>query len=185
MTIFEYLMVFVSIILGLGMTQALRGLSKIARSDTPYSAVTLWAALLVYLHVQVWWALWDLHVIESWNQGYFTFIVLIPCSMFAATELLVPMGTTADTDWRSHYFKVRRWFYAAMIVFTFLATVETYVLLSVPLTHPYRIMQVVMLTLLAVGFASPNPRVQPWIPGLAIVNLAAGQVIFRLLPGLL
>jgi len=59
--------------------------------------------------------------------------------MFAATELLMPMGTTADTDWRAHYFKVRRWFYAMMIVFTLLATIETRVLLDVPLTHTHRI----------------------------------------------
>ena len=159
MTIFEYLMVLVSIILGLGMTQALSGLSKIARSDAPYLPLTLWAALLVYLYVQVWWALWDLHAVESWNQGYFTFVVLVPCSMFAATELLMPMGTTADTDWRAHYFKVRRWFFAMMLVFTFLATIESRVLLGVPLMHPYRIMQVLMLALQVVGFTSASPRI--------------------------
>ena len=183
MTLFEYLMVLVSIILGLGMTQTLRGLSKIARSDAPYLPLTLWAALLVYLYVQVWWALWDLHAVESWNQGYFTFVVLIPCSMFAATELLMPMGTTADTDWRAHYLKVRRWFYAMIIVFTLLATIETRVLLGVPLMHPYRIMQLSMLTLLVVGFTSANQRIQLWIPGLAILNIITGQVLFRLLPG--
>ena len=185
MTIFEYLMVLVSIILGLGMTQALRGLSKIARSDAPYLAVTLWAALLVYLYVQVWWALWDLHAVESWNQGYFTLIVLIPCSMFAATELLVPMGTTPDTDWRTHYFKVRRWFFAILIVFTLIATFESRVLLDVPLTHPYRINQLAMLVLQIIGFTNANPRIQPWIPGLSIFCLVTGQSLFRLLPGLL
>jgi len=184
-TIFEYLMVLVSIILGLGITQTLRGLSKIARSDAPYLALTLWAALLVYLYVQVWWALWDLHAVESWNQGFFTFVVLIPCSMFAATELLMPMGTTADTDWRAHYLKVRRWFYALMIVFMILATIETRLLLGVPLMHPYRVMQVSMLALLVVGFTSANQRIQPWIPGLAIFIIITGQLLFRLLPGAL
>lgn len=39
MEIFEYLMVMVAIILGLGVTQILRGLSKIARSEHPSAIV--------------------------------------------------------------------------------------------------------------------------------------------------
>ncbi len=39
---FEYLMVMVSIILGLGTTQTLRGLSKMARSPTRFLPATLW-----------------------------------------------------------------------------------------------------------------------------------------------
>ncbi len=184
MTIFEYLMVLVSIILGLGMTQILRGLSKIARSDAPYLPLTLWAAFLGCVYVQVWWALWDLNEVALWNQGYFTLIVLIPCSMFAATELLVPMGTTAETNWRAHFFRVRRWFFAAMLLFTLLATLETYILLGVALTHPYRLMQLGVAGLLIVGFFSTNPRVHPWLPALAIFSLVASQIPYRFVPGL-
>jgi hypothetical protein len=183
-TIFEYLMVLVSIILGLGMTQVLRGLSKIARSDAPYLPLTLWAAFLGYVHVQVWWALWDLNEVASWNQGYFTLIILIPCAMFAATELLVPMGTTSETDWRAHFFRVRRWFFAVMLLFTLLATFETYILLGVALMHPYRIMQVCVIGLHIVGFVSANPRIHPWLPALAIFSLFASQIAFRFVPGL-
>jgi hypothetical protein len=184
MSIFEYLMVLVSIILGLGMTQTLRGLSKIARGDAPYVVLTLWAAFLGYVYVQVWWALWDLNEVTSWNQGYFTLIVLIPCSMFAATELLVPMGTTSETDWRAHFFRVRRWFFAVMILFTLLATFETYLLLGVALTHPYRLMQFGILGLLIVGLVSANPRIHPWLPTLAIASMIVSQVAFRFVPGL-
>ena len=184
MTIFEYLMVLVSIILGLGMTQALRGLSKIARSDAPYRALTLWVIVLIYLYMQVWWALWDLNEIAVWTQVYFSLIVFIPCAMFAATELLVPMGTTSETDWQAHFFKVRGWFFAAMLVFTVLATLETRILLGVPLTHPYRLMQVSVMVLEIIGFVTSNPRVHAWLPALVIAILFAGQAFFRLLPGL-
>ena len=96
--IFEYVMVMVSIILGLGVTQILRGLSKIARGEHPSSIVTTWAALLFTLHLQVWWALWDLHQVAQWTQVYFFFVVAIPCSLFAMTELLLPMGSVPETD---------------------------------------------------------------------------------------
>ncbi len=49
MEIFEYVMVMVSIILGLGVTQILRGLSTVARGEHPSSIVTTWAELLLPL----------------------------------------------------------------------------------------------------------------------------------------
>jgi hypothetical protein len=184
MSMFEYLMVLVSIVMGLGITQVLRGLSKIARSRSAYSALTLWALLLFYLHVQVWWALWDLNEVAAWNQFYFTLIVLIPCSLFGATELLLPMGATPETNWRTHFFSVRRWFFALMIAFTVIATLETRILLGVPMSHPYRLMQFAILTLLAIGLVSGNQRIQPWLAGGAIGVAVSGQILFRLLPGL-
>ena len=184
MTIFEYLMVLVSIVLGLGVTQALRGLSKIARSETRYLPVTLWGGFLVYLYVQAWWAFWDLNAVAVWNQFYFTFIVMIAFSMFAATELLMPMGKRSETNWRAHYFKVRRWFFATMLTFTVLATLQIYVLLDVPLTHPYRAYQVTMAAIEITGLVTSNPRYQAWLPTLAISSTLLGQVLFRLFPGL-
>jgi hypothetical protein len=184
MSMFEYLMVMVSIIMGLGMTQTLRGLSKIVRGDKPYLAVSLWASFFIYLYIQNWWAFWDLNTVGAWNQAYFILVISIPCAMFAATELLLPMGATADTDWRAHFFSVRRWFFLVMIVFTTVATMESWLLLGVPLTHPYRVMQGTILALLVVGLLSKHPRIQPWIAGGAFGVLLFGQALFRFVPGL-
>jgi hypothetical protein len=184
MTMFEYLMVLVSIIMGLGITQVLRGLSKIARSESADLTITLWAVTLFYLYVQNWWAFWDLNELSAWNQFYFTLTLLIPCAMFGATELLLPMGATASTDWRAHFFKVRRWFFTMMLTFAAIAILYTRVLLGVPFTHPYRIMQAIVVTLMLVGLFSPNPRLQPWVAGGLLGPLLVGQTLFRLLPGL-
>jgi len=183
-TIFEYLMVLVSIILGLGVTQVLRGLSRLARSDSTYGALAIWAVFLFYMHIQVWWALWDLHAVPDWNQAFFILLVLIPCSLFGATELLLPMGATPETDWRAHFFEVRRWFFAMMIVMMSFAVVESRVFLGTPLTHPYRIVQALVITALIIGFVSGKPRVQPWLAVSALGVVLAGQVLFRLVPGL-
>ena len=78
MSIFEYLMVMVSIILGLSITQVLRGLSKIARSPRRSVAVTLYGVFLFALHVQTWWALWDLSDVPEWNFVFFLLLISIP-----------------------------------------------------------------------------------------------------------
>jgi hypothetical protein len=184
MTIFEYLMVMVSIILGLSITQALRGLSKIARSSRRSLVVTLHGATLFGLHVQAWWALWDLSVVPEWNFVFFLLLISIPSILFAATELLFPMATTAETDWKAHYESVRQWFLSVMAFWTVIALLETRIFLDVPLTHPYRIVQLSIFSLFIAGVFLPGLRAQTWVAGGIFSLLVAGQLVFRLVPGL-
>jgi len=177
-------MVMVSIVLGLGVTQTLRGFSKITRSSTTFLPLTIWATTLFYLHIQVWWALWDLTAVGTWNQLYFSLIIAIPCSLFGATELLLPLGSNPDTDWETHFFSVRKWFFGVVCIFTILATLETHILLDVPLTHPYRIVQLTVLVAAATGFLVKSQRSHLWISVIYLGTLLVGQVLFRLQPGL-
>ncbi|MEE8308142.1 MAG: hypothetical protein V3R81_12815 [Gammaproteobacteria bacterium] len=184
MDIFEYLMVMVSIILGLGATQALRGLSKIAQSSRTFLPLTIWAVILFYLHIQVWWALWDLTAVAAWNQFLFYLLIAIPCSLFGATELLLPFGSSPDTDWREHFFSVQKWFFVVLCVFTVLALLETYIFLNVSLTHPYRIIQVMVLAAAVIAIFVKNPKTHVWLSVTVGGGLLVGQVLFRLFPGL-
>lgn len=184
MDIFEYLMVMVSIILGLGATQTLRGLSKIARSSTTFLPLTIWSVTLFYMHIQVWWALWDLTAVQTWNQLYFSFIIAIPCLLFGATELLLPMANSPDTDWQSHFFSVRKWFFGVLCIFLVFAMFETYILLGLPLTHPYRIIQATTLAATITAFNARSPKTHLWLSVMFLGILMFGQALFRLLPGL-
>jgi hypothetical protein len=184
MTHYEYLMVMVSIILGLGATQALRGLSKIARSHSRFLPATLWVTGLFYLHIQVWWGFWDMASVPSWTQLSYYLIIFLPCSLFAATELLVPIGAGADTDWKAHFFSVQKWFLGALITFQLVAILANHVLMGVPLTHPYRILQGTIALVMTVGLFTASVRVHAWIAGTFLALLLIGQVLFRLTPGL-
>ena len=184
MSIFEYLMVMVSIILGLSITQVLRGLSKVARSSQRSAVVTTYGVFLFALHVQTWWALWDLSAVLEWNFVFFVLLISIPSVLFATTELLFPMATTADTDWRAHYDSVRKLFLSVLALWTILALVETRIFLGVPFTHPYRVVQLTIMGLIITGILLPTRRAQNWIAGSILFLLIAGQLVFRLLPGL-
>ena len=184
MGLFEYLMVMVSIILGLGVTQALRGFGKIARSKSNYLPLTLWCVILFYLHIQVWWSLWDLSSVDAWNQLGFAMIIAIPCSLFAATELLMPMGSSPDTDWQAHFHSVRKWLMAVVCLFGLLAMMETYVFLDLPLTHPYRIIQGIVITASTIGIFVTSTKTHIALSTTYLGTLLLGQLLFRLNPGL-
>lgn len=184
MTIFEYLMVLVSIVLGFALTQLLRGLAKFLRSDNRELAITLWALFLFLICLQNWWAFWDLRNIEDWTQYKFIFVAMIPIMLFISVELLVPMSTTAETNWSQHYRSVRVWFAAAGLMLVFLATLMSWYLMQIPWTHPYRLMQAGIMLSFSVGFFTSDERALRIAPMLALATLITGQVLFRILPDL-
>lgn len=184
MTIFEYLMVLVSIVLGFALTQLLRGLAKFLRSENRELAITLWALFLFLICLQNWWAFWDMRVVEDWTQFKFIFVALVPITLFVTVELLVPMSTTAKTDWAEHYRSVRVWFAAAGVLLTSLATILSWALMQVPWAHPYRLMQAGIILSFSAGLFTSNERTLRIAPACAIAVLLTGQLLFRVVPDL-
>ena len=129
MSHFEYVMVIVSIILGLGLTVILRGLARLARGALPCAVVVVWGFLLLFLFLQNWWAFWDMAAVEEWNLIKFLFVSFYVCNMYAMTELMLPMASASDTDWLAHFNSVRKWFFGMLAVLVVLG-----ITLNVPST---------------------------------------------------
>jgi hypothetical protein len=184
MSHFEYVMVIVSIILGLGLTVILRGLARLARGALPCAVVVVWGFLLLFLFLQNWWAFWDLAQVTQWTQPSFLFVALYCCIMYAMAELMLPIGATPETDWTAHFLSIRKWFFSLLSLLTVLAVLLTYTKLHVPLTHPYRGIQGFVLLLSLTGLATTNMRVHLGIAVIILAVLLVGQLLFRLVPGL-
>lgn len=184
MSHFEYIMVMVSIIQGLGLTLALRGISRLIRSPRRESAVVIWAVFLVFLYLQNWWAFWDMAAVDEWNLLKFLFISLYVCVMYAMTELMLPMASTPETDWSDHFLSVRKWFYGMMVSLVFLGVSLNVYISGIPLWHPYRAMQFTVLGLAIVGWFARPLAAHRLIAAAVLVVLFTGQILFRLLPGL-
>jgi hypothetical protein len=184
MSHFEYIMVMVSIIQGLGITLALRGISRLVRSPRRESVVVLWAVFLVLLYLQNWWAFWDMAAVEEWTIIKFLFMAVYVCTMYAMTELMLPMASTPDTDWLGHFHSIRKWFFGMLVVLVMLGVTLNWYISGVPLVHPYRIMQLTILSLGVIGWFTSSMAVQRWIVILLFLVLFGGQMLFRLLPGL-
>ena len=184
MSHFEYIMVMVSIIQGLGITLALRGISRLIRNPRREPVVVLWAVSLVFMYLQNWWAFWDMAAVEDWNIIKFLFISLYVCTMYAMTELMLPMAAPPDTDWRAHFNSVRKWFFGMLAVLVLLGITLNWFVAGVPLLHPYRVMQLTIFALGIIGWFTPNMSVHRWLVISFILVLFGGQILFRLLPGL-
>ena len=180
MTIFEYIMVMVSIILALALAQLLRALTEIATSTSRYWVHALWVGILSFIGVQMWWGFWDFNTLERWTFAAYLGVLVPPTLIFVSTYLLVPATRTPDIDWRAHFFATRRWFFSALTAMVLCATMITYVLLDAPLMHPYRGFQAFLLLAAVSGTVTGSERYHEALAIVFLAVFAIGQVVIRM-----
>ena len=106
---FEYITVFISIILGLGVTQILTGIADLVHQNERvklYWPHLVWIVLVLILHVQEWYITFELRTFTAWRLPVFLFVLLYPIVLFITARLLFPFGLNEDTiDLKEFYFK--------------------------------------------------------------------------------
>ena len=118
---FQYLTVLVSIILGLGLTQLLTGVGRLVQARAHvrgYWPPLLWVALLFLIHVQSWWAMFELRDHRGWTFLEFLVVLLTPTTLYLMAALLIPdvpdaLDGDRTLDLRAHYYAQARWFFGA------------------------------------------------------------------------
>jgi hypothetical protein len=118
---FEYLAVLLSIVLGLGVTQLLTGVGRLVQARgrvRPYWPTLAWIAMLLLIHVQAWWAMFELRDHRGWTFAKFLVVLLTPAALYLMAALVLPdvAESTAEgrvLDLQAHYYAQLRWFFGA------------------------------------------------------------------------
>lgn len=117
---FTYLSVFISLILGLGVTHLLTGLAALIRSRSEVKLwwpTPLWMATTFLIQVQTWWAMFTLRTIQQWSFAAFLIVLLQPIAIFMMAALIVPRTASGQTvDLRDDYFRESHWFFSALLL---------------------------------------------------------------------
>lgn len=114
MTQFEFLSVFISLVLAFGVTDILSNWGEEIRLRNEvrhYWVHSAWSLLLVIVMIQVWWALWLLRDRASWT--FFEYLSLILPYLLAAmlAYLLTPQFENGERDVRVYYYQNSSWFF--------------------------------------------------------------------------
>lgn len=115
---FNYLSVFISIILGLGLTQLLAGFARWLEQRgafTAYAPSLCWAGVLLLMHVQTWWTLFELRRHADWTFAQFFLLLLQPVTLYLLATLALPGTSAPAVDLRTNYHAHRRWFFSLLI----------------------------------------------------------------------
>ena len=114
---FSYLSVLLSIIIGLAITQVLQGLRVLILSRDSariYWPSLIWAALMLLIATQMWWASFGLREQEGWTFGLYGLILLQVSLFYLASGLVLPDLTPDRVDLESDYFRNCRWFFGLL-----------------------------------------------------------------------
>ncbi len=115
-----YLSVIVSIILGLGITQLLQGISELINERQRvrfYWPAAGWAALLLIVNVQAWWAMFGLRNRHTWTFLQFSTVLMEVILLYLVAALALPnFGGQDVIDLRANYFKHRSWFFGCIVL---------------------------------------------------------------------
>ena len=116
---FNYLSVLLSIIMGLAITQILKGFRGILLSRVRiriYWPSLAWAVLLLVMCVEIWWSQFGMLGRSDWTLPMFYSVLLqfILAYMLAAIVLPDFFGDH-EVDLHEHYFSHQRWFFGLLI----------------------------------------------------------------------
>ena len=134
MEAFEYVMVLVSIVIGLAITHILtafatavhriRGHGEPIRLEAVY---LLWACYVLQWLVGFWWFEYkfqELYV--EWPFGLYLFIVVYAVSLFMLATILVPKDMDGVADSYGFFMEGRKWFFGANIAVLVINEIDSF-----------------------------------------------------------
>ena len=130
---FGYLSVLLSVILGLAVTQILKGFRGLILSRARiriYWPVIVWAALVLLICFQSWWAMFELRHYQQWTFATFAVVLLQTIVTYMLAGLVFPdLFGEGIVDLRENFYANRVWFFALgffVIVVSFCKVVVLY-----------------------------------------------------------
>lgn len=114
---FEYVVVIISLILGLGLAQLLNGVADMLAQykKTKFSvAHSIFIVVLFFVFFQDWWYTFQYsHEIEKWTQYTVLALVSFPIALFMLARFMFPTGSRSqETDMQAYFVENWRWLYA-------------------------------------------------------------------------
>ncbi|NIV18328.1 MAG: hypothetical protein GWN47_07905 [Woeseiaceae bacterium] len=131
MSIFEFLTVAISIVLALGLSLLISSIPHVfdpKKRDWLHSFIFL---LLIFSHVVVWWRVWMLNSVSSWNIIQFMILIGSPLSLYLAATALVSTTPHRIDDWKAYFSDRSQWFFAAFAATIFFGILRSYYILGV------------------------------------------------------
>jgi hypothetical protein len=169
---FSYLSVLLSVILGLAVTQILKGFRGLvlARAQVRvYWPVVAWAFLWLLACVQSWWAMFGMRGRQDWTFQEFGVVLLQTVLTYMVAGLIFPdlFGTT-PIDLKANFYAHRRWFFVLALGVIVTSVGKDVVLTGSLPSITNLVFHAVFGATLLIGAVTPNERYHKAMPVIGI-----------------
>lgn len=172
MSLFEFVGIAISLILGLGIANLLTsGVELIRRRrEVQFHWVPLaWGVIVLWIHLEFWWSLFATRQRAQWTHGDFLLVASFVIALFASGSLVLPRGDDASTTDLGEYFVDHgKWGVALFGVVYVLAFPLNHRLFGLPYLAPVNILLVLMIAVIGGIVGSRSLRVAQYLTALAI-----------------
>jgi hypothetical protein len=115
MTIFEFLSVAVSIVLALTLGKLIAATPHVFAAGARDAIHAGFFLVTGFVVLAIWWFVWTLNDKATWNFLEFLLMMGSPIGLYLAAHLLVSDVPREVSNWKDHFAKIYRWFFAAVL----------------------------------------------------------------------
>jgi hypothetical protein len=159
---YQHVVVVMSIVLGLSLTQLLKGIAQLYRARSrvrPYWLHSAWVGLLVVFGLLLWWTYWNYRDVGEWT--FFRFVLyLSPMIVFYfLTAIVIPDPSDPVTNLRDYYFASRVGFFGVFALYGVVASLTAVLVRGLPLLDISNFFRLAMVLLLLLAMRSASERI--------------------------
>lgn len=179
---YEHVLVVMSIVLGLAVTQLLKGAAQLYRARARIRTYWLhwaWTALLVVFSLFLWWTYWNYRSITEWTFLRFVLYLSPAVTFYFLSAIAFPDPADGVTDLRAYYFSNRPGFFGTFAAYAVLAGLTAMVVRGLPVLDPSNSFRVGMVLLMVVAMRASSARVHAVLFGVAASLLLAFIALFQ------
>lgn len=129
MSQFEYIIVLISVVAGLGIVHLLRGVAGfLTERDRlkPFWLHLLWTWNVFQFIVFFWWFVWRWSQVSEWQLLLFFFILLYATALYLMCAVLFPpVSSSSKVDFRDVYYENRAVFFLLWVATMLIDIVDT------------------------------------------------------------
>lgn len=180
---YQHVVVVMSIVLGMSVTQLLKGAAQLYRTRSRIKTYWLhwaWAALLIVFSFLLWWTFWSYRQITEWDFLRFVVYLSPTIVFYFLTAVTFPDPSEAVTDLKQYFYANRAGFFGTFALYGLLAGVTAVVVRDLPVADPSNLFRLAMVVLFLVAMRSVNERIHTAILVLSAIMMVAFIALFQL-----
>lgn len=179
MGLFEFLMILISVVIGLGLTEILTGWANLLRARNQVRFY--WIHLLFQIGVffallQQWWEFWEMEGVGEISFLAVLVVLASPILLFLIAHLLFPTQSEG-ADLEDYYYRQASLLWALVIAGTLEGTFLEPLVFGYPVLHPANLSGIPMVAFCLVLAVSKNRRAHAILVPVIILTVLLDTIL--------
>jgi hypothetical protein len=130
MHMFEYVIVLISIVIGLALTHLMQGVAGLIQQpsrERVWWVHLVWVAVMFLSVIFWWWWEFQLQHIKTWTFSLYLFVVFYAFYLYLICAVLFPRDLEGYSGYKDYFLAKRGWFFGLLIGWSVIDTIDTWI----------------------------------------------------------